>query len=804
MIRNYIKIAFRNIFKNKIYSVLNIVGLSIGIACTLLLFLFVQDELSYDTDHPFAKRTYRVAGKFNMMGQKYDLAVTPAPLGKTFLTDFPEVESFVRFRDQGSQIVNYKNNSFKERNAIFADNSVFEIFNVHLIYGNKENALKEPNTIVLSKNTAKKYFGNSNPIGETLKIDNKYDYKVTGVYDEIAPNTHFKFDIIMSMESLEESRELIWLSNNFNTYIVLSENADPKKLEEQFPEFIKKYFSTQIEQVLGTPFDEIDKDQLSASFYLQPLTSIHLHSDLLSELGPNSDIQYVYIFSIIAGFILLIAAINFINISTARSAKRAKEVGIRKVLGSQKNELVGQFLTESILTTLISLVIAIVLIVLFLPPFNDLTGKQLVLDFSKYVLLLPVILAIVFFVGILAGSYPAFVLSSYGPVLVLSGKIKNASKSGNFRSGLVVFQFAIAIVLIISTIVVYNQLNYIQNKKLGFDKNQIVILNNAFLLDQNTSAMKDAMLNYPEVENATISSFLPVPSAYNNSAVYPNGKQNEMVSVQQWTVDYDYIETMKINIIKGRNFSKQFGSDDQSVIINEATVKQFGLSEPLGSKLVRFTNKENETLTMTVIGVVEDFHFESLRKNISPLIMYLGESDGAISFRVNTADMSGFISKLESKWNELAPGQPFNYSFLDERFNNMYFAEKKVGDIFTIFAALAIFTGCLGLFGLSAFSAEEKTKEIGIRKVLGSTISQIVLMLSKEFIKLIGISFIIAAPIGYYLMNNWLQNFEYRTELNFGIIFLSGVIVILIAIFTVSYHAVKAASKNPITSIKYE
>jgi len=804
MIKNYLKIAFRSILKNKIFSFLNIVGLSIGIVCTILLFLFVQDELSYDTDHPFAERTYRVAAKFNMMGQKDEYAVAPAQLGKTFLSDFPEVENFVRFRSRGSQIVNYKNNSFKERNAIFADISVFEIFNIHLINGNKENALKEPNTIVLSKNTSEKYFGNSNPIGEILKIDNKYDYKVTGVYDEIAPNTHFKFDIIMSMESLEESRELVWLSNNFNTYIVLSKNADPNELEEKFPAFIKKYFSSQIEEVLGTPFDEIDKDQLSASLYLQPLTSIHLHSDLISELGPNSDIQYVYIFSIIAGFILLIAAINFINISTARSAKRAKEVGIRKVLGSQKKELIGQFLTESILTTLISLVIAIALIMLLLPAFNDLTGKQLILDFSKNVLLLPVILAIVFLVGILAGSYPAFILSSYRPVLVLSGKIKNASKSGNFRSGLVVFQFAIAIILIISTIVVYNQLNYIQNIKLGFDKNHVVILNDAFLLDQNTLDMKDAMLNYPEVESATVSSYLPVPYDYNSSSIYPEGKQNEMISVQHWKVDYNYIETMKINIIKGRNFSKQFGSDDQSVIINEATVKQFGLSEPLGSKFVRFINNENETTTMKVIGVVEDFHFESLRKNISPLIMYLGKSKGAISFRVNTADMSGFISKLKSKWNELAPGQPFNYSFLDEKFDNMYFAEQKVGDIFTIFATLAILTGCLGLFGLSAFSAEEKTKEIGIRKVLGSSSTLIVMMFSKEFVKLVAIAFIIASPIAYYLMNKWLMEFEYKTDLSLWIFLSAGFISLAIAVATVSYHALKAAYSNPIDSLRNE
>jgi len=804
MLKNYLKIAFRNLRKDKIYSIVNLLGLSIGMACTILLFLFINDELSYDTHHPYADRTYRVASHFNMMGRAYNVAVAPAPLGKTFVAEYPEVEKFARFRNRGSQILSYGNKSFKENKAIFADNSILEIFTVNLLTGNKETALKEPNTLILSEKTARKYFGNDNPIGETIKIANKYDYKVAGVFEEITSNTHFHFDVIMSMESLEESREMVWLSSNFNTYIVLSKNTDPDELQKKFPEFIKKYFSSQIEQVMGVPLDKLDEKNISASFYLQPITSIHLHSDLQSELEANSDFQYVYIFSIIAAFILLIAAINFVNISIARSAKRAKEVGIRKVLGSQKRELVGQFLTESFLITLISLSFSILIIKIFMPYFNYLTGKSLALDLSNSLILVPLLITIIFIVGILAGSYPAFVLSSYKPVSVLGGKIKNATKTGNFRSGLVVFQFTIAIILIISTIVVYKQLNYIQNKKLGFDKNQVVILRESYLLENNLQTLKEEMLTYPEVINASVSGYLPIPSNSNNSSIYLEGKQNEMAPVQQWEVDYDYIKTMKIKIVKGRDFSKDFGNEDQSIIINQATVKQFGLSKPIGVKFERFVNNDGDTKTMTVIGVVEDFHFESLRKNIGPLIMYLGKDNSAISFRVNTADMPGFISKLNNKWNELAPSQPFNFTFLDEAFNTMYFAEQKVGNIFAIFAGLTIFTGCLGLFSLSAFAAEEKTKEIGIRKVLGSSISQIILMLSKEFFKLVIISFIIAAPIAYFAMQDWLDNFQYRSDLSIGLFLSAGLIVLLISMITISYHAVKATTLNPVEAIRTE
>ena len=804
MLKNYIKIAFRNLLKNKIYSVLNILGLSIGMVCTILLFLYVQDELSYDKQHPFAENTYRVASNYHMMGQKYEMAVTPAPMAHVLKEEFPEVIKTVRFRQMGSSIVNYKNSSFKEDKTVFVDNSIFDVFAVKLKIGNKQTALAEPNTVAISESIAKKYFGDADPMGKVLKIANKYDYEVTGVFEDIAPNIHFNFDILFSLESLDESKETFWFNNNFQTYIVLKDNATKESVEAKFGSIIEKYMKPEIEKMMGVPLEKIDKDQLSASFYLQSLTSIHLYSDLQVELGPNGDIQYVYIFSLIAAFILFIATINFVNISTARSAKRAKEVGVRKVLGSNKKELILQFISESMLVTIFSLLISIVFVNIVLASFNGFSGKSLSFNLFQNPLLIALLFLLVIIVGVLAGSYPAFILASYKSVSVLSGKVKNATKNGLLRSGLVIFQFTIAIIMIISTVMVYKQLNFIQNKKLGFDKEQIVIVRDAYLLGNNIKTMKSEVLNYPEVVNATISSYLPVPSDYNNSAIFPIGRKTEQVAVQQWRVDYDYIKTMKMKIIEGRDFSKEFGNEEQNVIINEATVKQFGFDNPLDQKLMRYINNEGETIAMTVVGVVEDFHFESLRNKISPLIMYIGESDGAISIKVSTGDMAQFITKLNNKWSELAPNQPFTYSFMDESFNEMYFAEQKIGNIFGLFAGLSIFIACLGLFGLSAFTAEVKTKEIGIRKVLGASISGIVIMLSKEFVKLVGISFIIAAPIAYYFMQNWLQDFVYKTDLSPWLFFMSGLIAITISIITISYHAYKAASLDPAKSIKYE
>ena len=564
MFKNYFKSALRNILKQKGFSFINITGLAIGMACCLLMLMFVNDELSYDNYNEKADRIYRVAGSFRFGGRDFNLATASAPMAKTLINDYPEIEDAVRFRDRGSFIVKYGDNSFKERKLIFSDPAFFNIFTIPLLEGNPKTALKEPYTLVLSKKAAGKYFGKKNPVGKTLKLDNKDDYKVTGIFDRVPHNSHFHFDVIASLASLKESREQAWLNNNFNTYILLRKNTDPKSLEAKFPEIITKYMGPQIEKLMGKSMVALMKSgDLKASFYLQPLGDIHLHSDLMGELEANSDIKYVYIFSVIALFILIIASINFMNLSTARSAGRAKEVGVRKVLGSYRGQLIRQFLTESTLLSIIAVVAALALVNLALPYFNNLSGKELTaVDNYSWAMILAMFV-ITLLTGLLAGSYPAFVISAFQPSAVLKGQVKAGVKSGLLRSALVVFQFTASIVLIIGTLVVMNQLRFIQNKKIGFNKEHVLILDNAYLLGKQAETFKKEMLKNPQVKNGTVSSYLPVPSSRNSSAVFPEGEfaNKNSTSMQNWLVDYDYIETLGMKLAAGRNFSRDFSTD---------------------------------------------------------------------------------------------------------------------------------------------------------------------------------------------------------------------------------------------------
>jgi putative ABC transport system permease protein len=807
MIKNYFKTAVRNLFRQKGYSLINITGLAIGMACCLLIIMFVNDELSYDSYHKNADRIYRIAGDIKYGGRDFKTATVPAPMAKTLVNDYPQVEDAVRFRYKGSFIVKYGENSFKERKVIFSDPTFFKVFTIPLLKGNPETTLKDPYTLLLSKKTAEKYFGRENPVGKILKLDNKHDYKVTGVFAAIPHNSHFHFDIIASLESLEETRQQLWLSNNFYTYLLLGQYVDPKYLEAKFPEVIKKHFAPQVEKFFGQSLDTmIAKGAVSLRFYLQPLQRIHLHSDLITELEPNSDIKYVYIFSAIALFILIIASINFMNLSTARSAGRAKEVGVRKVLGSLRSQLVKQFLAESMILSIISMVIALLLVNLALPYFNHLSGKELTASAANSWEMVLAVVAITLFTGFLAGLYPAFFISAFLPFQVLKGQLKSGVKSGWLRSTLVVFQFATSIILIIGTLVVMNQLNYIQDKKLGFDKEQVLILHNAYLLDKQAETFKNEMLKYPKIRHATLSGYLPVPSKRISNAVFPEGQMADKSSttIQNWIVDYDYIKTLGMKIVEGRDFSREFSTDTSAVIINRAAAKQFGWKEAVNKRLSRFTSLKGDTTTYTVIGMVEDFHFESLRTTIAPLVMFLGDSKGLASFRISTDNISGTIDLLRDKWNKFLPGQPFEYSFLDERFYEVYKAEQKLGQIFGVFAVLAIFIGCLGLFGLAAFIAEQRTKEIGIRKVLGASVSSIIGLLSREFVILVGAANIIAWPIAYLIMNKWLQDFAYRTPLSVSTFLAAGAAAIIIALFTTSYQAVKAAFTDPVKSLKYE
>ncbi|MFC2156783.1 ABC transporter permease [Acidobacteriota bacterium] len=805
MLKNYVTTAFRNMFKNKGFSLINITGLAIGMAACLLIFLFVQDELNYDKYHAKSDRIYRLAVDFKMRSQEMEIATVGPVTAGVLLDLYPEIEDIVRFRSMGDMILEFGNTSFKETKAIYSDPSFFNIFSIPLVSGEEKSALSQPNSLVLSRATAEKYFGNTDPLGKTLRVENREDYIVTGVYEKIPDNSHFHFDIILSMASLEESREQTWMSLNFNTYLLLKNGADTIAFEKKLEDLVLQRVGAEVAQITGVPANYIwASGVFKFRFYLQRLEDIHLHSNLLAELEPNSDIKYVYIFSAIALFILLIAAINFMNLSTARSAGRAKEVGIRKVLGSQRFQLIRQFISESFFFSLLSMFFALILVSLVLPFFNHLSGKSLHLSSLAELFTIIVIFLVIFFTGFFSGLYPSFFLSAFQPSIVLKGQLRKGVRSGQLRSTLVVFQFVASIILIVGTLVVYRQLSFIQNKKLGYEKEQVLVLDNAYLLRDQARPFKNSLLDYPEFVSGTVSGYLPVPSGRNTSTIFPEGEVVNSTAVEMWSVDHDYIKTLDMSIVQGRDFSRDYSTDETAAIINQRTVREFGWEDPLGKRIVQSITAAGKKIEFTVIGVVEDFHFESLRENIGPLLLHIGSSNSLISFRVRTADISRTISLLQRRWKEALPNQPFNYFFMDDRFDTVYRSEKQVGEIFGVFAALAVLIGCLGLFGLASFTAELRTKEIGIRKVMGASVPSIFRLMMKEFLGLIILANLIAWPIAYIMMKKWLQEFAYKTPISIWIFLVAGLAALLTALLTVSYQSIKSALSNPIRSLRYE
>ena len=819
MIRNYLKIALRNLAKHRFYSLINISGLAVGIASCLVIVLFVRNELSYDRFHKNADRIYRINGEIKFGGNHYRLAVAPAPMAEAILNDYPEVESAVRFRSRGSYLVKRSESAdnIKEQNVIWADSTFFKIFSVPVLAGNAGRALKEPNTVAISRKTADKYFPKGDVLGQSIILDNTLNVKVSAVFEDIPEASHFHFDILIAMAGLEEAKSHQFLSNNFNTYLLLKEGTDAKALESKMPGMVEKYIGPEAASALGGEFT-LEKFRASGNkleYTLMPITNIHLHSDLTAELGPNSDIIYVYLFSAVALFILIIACINFMNLSTARSANRAKEVGVRKVMGSLRLHLIRQFLMESVLLSFFSFLLALVLAYGFMPVFNDLSMKRLILPWSEpslYGILLSASLVI----GFMAGLYPAFFLSGFKPVNVLKGNLSLGMKSGFIRSSLVVFQFVISIFLIVGTITVNRQLDFIQNKKVGFNKDQVLVVNDAYALRDKLQTFKNEVLKNSSIQSGTISGFLPVAGTdRNDNTFWPEGAaptQENMVGLQNWSVDYDYVKTLGMRIKQGRDFSAEFPSDSSAIIMNETAVKQFNFGEdPLGKKISTFngsnpdgTPDPNKLKSWRVIGVVEDFHFESLKQNISPLALFLDKSRGIVSFRFEAKNTQDVVRAVEKSWKALAPGQPFQYSFLDEDFGRMYASEQRLGKIFGVFAALAILIASLGLFALTAFTAEQRTKEIGIRKVLGASVAGIVVLLSKEYGKLIVIAFIIATPVAWFAVDWWLKNYTYKVEVGVFVYVLAGLFAFVIAWLTMGYQSFKAASSNPVESLRSE
>lgn len=821
MFKNYLTIAWRNLHKQSFYSLINVAGLAVGIAACLVIVLFIVDEISYDRFNTHADRIYRVEAEVKFGGNQFRMAYRPAPEAAALAQDYPEVESVVRLCSGGTYLVKTTDQAvnLKARNVIWADSTFFSIFSVNVIEGNGAKALTAPASVAISRRMAEKYYPGTSALGKPVILDNNYHMTVTAVYDNLPSTSHFHFDIIVSMHGdfpiARSAQSTSFMSENFSEYVLLRKGADAAAFEKKLPAFIDKYMGPEVVKALGPDFS-LEKFKAQGNLYnlsLRPLTDIHLQGDVRGELEPNGNVIYIILLAVVAGFILVIACINFMNLSTARSANRAKEVGVRKVMGSLRTHLVRQFLMESTLVTLFSFVLALLLAYLLIPVFNSLSQKQLQLPFAEpafYLILLGACLVI----GLMAGLYPSFFLSAFKPVNVLKGNVSAGMKSGFIRSGLVVFQFVISIFLIIGAISINRQLAFIQTKRLGFEKDQVVIIHDGYALrPNNVTPFKNEALKLSSIETGTISGFLPVENEgawRSNSSFWKYGSPatvDNMVGTELWAVDYDYIKTFRMKIKNGRGFSPEFQADSTGLVINETAAKRLGImDDPIGQRINTFEGPPDPAniRTWTVVGVIEDFHFTTMKQNISALGLVLGNSDGSVSFRFDPTRTSEVIQSLEKIWKRLAPGQPFQYSFLDQDFAKMYEAEQRLGEIFSLFAGLAIIIACLGLFALTAYTAEQRTKEIGVRKVLGASVQSIVLLLSREFGKLVVIAFLLASPVAWYAITWWLNGYSYRVEIGWVVYALSGVLALAIAFVTMSFQSVKAALANPIHSLRNE
>jgi len=807
MIRNYLRAAFRNLRNSKSHSLINIIGLAVGIACCIAIMLYVKDELSYDRFNEFADRIYRPALHGLINNQEINAPVNPAAMGPALARDLPDVAAYTRIRRFNAPAVKYRDKVFSEDKFYWVDSTFFDVFTVRFIEGSPRTALAQPNTVVITEAMAKKYFGNDDAMGKILNVDNNRDYAVTGVVEGFPRNSHFQFDFLGSLCTYDDSRNPFWLSNNYYTYLLLRNGTDPAKFQKELSDEFRKYAGPQLKQSLGISFDQFEAAGNRFGFYLQPLTSIRLHSHLNGELEANSDVSYVYIFSAIAVAVLLIACINFVNLATARSEKRSKEVGIRKTLGSNRFQLVSQFMTEAFLMSASAVVLAIGFVELLLPLFNDIAGKEMSLNLFNGFTMLSILICFAVLVGFIAGSYPAFYLSSFEPVHVLKSDVKRGGRKAFLRSGLVIFQFAISIILFIGTLVIYDQLKYIQSRNLGFNKEQVIVINKADDLRNNIGPFKHELLSNSKVVSASSSTAIPgsqkdasVFWVEGTSAQQPHGMR------EMWT-DYDFMKTYQMELAEGRFFSNDHPSDTAAVIVNQAAESVLGVLDLVGKNLVTPGRSAGSAKSFNVVGVIKNFNFESLHQTVQPLVIHLlseGSSGRFVSVRVAPGDYPGTVSSLESTWKKYAGNEAFDYSFLDQNLGHLYAAEQRTSKIVTTFSILAIFVACLGLLGLAAFITERRTKEIGIRKVLGASVPGIVFLLSKEFTKWVLVANAVGWPLAYYIMTRWLQNFAYKIDIGVWIFLFSGTLALLIALLTVISHAIKAATANPVESLRYE
>ncbi|MBT1687790.1 ABC transporter permease [Dawidia soli] len=805
MLKNFLIIAWRSMSRQKMYTAINIGGFALGLATCMLIFLFIRHELSHDRAYLHGNRIYRLYNHFTKDGGSW--TSMPASVASIVKADYPEVELSARlipfnWFKAGSNLFRREEqteNTFEEGFA-YADQNLLQILEIPMVYGNPLHALDRPNTVVISKSKADKYFPGEDPVGRTIVLNDerKTPYTIGGVMQDFPITSHLHFDFLITLQDVEfwPGEQTSWCCWNYDVYLRLRPGADPRVLEPKFASMRDKHLLGYMKEVGDQSLEDVRKHH---HFSLQPIGNIYLGADVNDSLK-HGDMRYVWLFGAVACFILALACINFINLSTARSANRAKEVGLRKVVGSMRIHLVKQFLMESVVYSLLSFALALLLVWVALPSFNALAGRTLAMPWTAW-WLSPLMFGCALLTGIAAGIYPSFYLSAFKPIDVLKGGISRSGRSAGLRNGLVVFQFTTSLVLIIGTFIIYRQMSYMLHTKIGFSKDQVVMIQGTnTLTDEGLKTLKDEITTLSGVQHVTTGNYLPVAGSHRDQNSFWKEGRNKIdkgVSAQRWFVDPDYLAAMDMKLLQGRNFDKQIASDSQAVIINQAMARELGLQEPLGERIQNWE-------TFTVIGVVEDFHFESMKSKISPLCMTLGSGGSVMAVKTQTADMQSMLQAIQTKWDVVMPNQPFRYTFLDESYAKLYEDVQRMGSVFASFAVLAIIVACLGLFALSSFMVEQRSKEISIRLVLGASFNTILRLLTQSFVRLVLISFVLAAPLAWYLMHRWLDDYSYRIELTWDVFALAGTAALAIALLTISYQSIKAALANPATRLRSE
>lgn len=801
MLKNYFKVVLRNMRKQSFYSAINLFGLAAGVTSCLLILLYVVDELSYDKFHYDADQLYSIGLHGKIAGQEIYTASSSPPLSAAMVAEIPGVEQATRVSPRNNVVFKYDDKVFSENKVLYVDSNFFQFFSFKLLQGDPKTALIEPNSIVLTEDLAKKYF-TADAVGKLMIIGNdNQTYKVTGVAANPPSNSHFGFNALRSTSSDKPQFENdIWLNNSLYTYFRKTPQTTVASIDEKLTEFVRKYTAPQIEQFLGANFEQFLAQGNQYSYLAYPTLDTHLYSEWNDSIEANSDIAYVYIFSAVGLFILMIACINFMNLSTARSAGRAKEVGLRKTLGSYRSQMITQFMAESTIYGFIAVVIAVAATYLLLPQFNLLSGKQLTFDVIQSPEFILGAFGLIIVIGVMAGSYPAFYMTSFSAVEVLKGKVRAGLKSKGIRSGLVVFQFALSIVLIISTTIVYQQINFLQNRNMGLDKHNVLALSNTRNLGTNQQAFKNEVLKLTGIETASFTN--NVFPGVNNTTAFRAAVSGQDHIMGTYYADFDHLDVMKFELVSGRYFSRDFPADSTAVILNEAAVRELGWESPIGEELIFFNGPAQE-LRLKVIGVVKDFNFESYKAQVRPMAIQLSQSSNNLLVRYSGKAETA-VSDIEKLWKQYASGSPFEYVFLDQNFDQLFREEQRLSMLFSVFTGLAIFIACLGLFALASFTAEQRTKEIGIRKAMGASVMSITSLLSREFTTLVIVAILLAIIPSYYLLTQWLNQFAYHIDISIWVFVVSGVAALFIAWLTVIFQAMKAGMAKPVDSLRYE